>query len=82
MHLHHLIKNIPFEGKADNRNIKSIIYDSRKVKPGSLFIAISGKNYDGKKFIPQAIQNGATAILSKKNGVSTSPITKATEIGF
>lgn len=74
MHLHHLMKNIPFKGKTDTRDIKSIIYDSRKVKPGSLFIAISGENYDGKKFIPQAIQNGATAILSKKNEVSTSPI--------
>ena len=69
MHLHKLIKKISFEGQTDTRDIKAIIYDSRKVKPGSLFIAINGEKYDGEKFIPQAIENGATAILSKKNGV-------------
>ena len=33
----------------DNRDIKAIIYDSRKVKPGSLFVAIPGQFYDGGK---------------------------------
>ncbi|MEE2858990.1 MAG: UDP-N-acetylmuramoyl-L-alanyl-D-glutamate--2,6-diaminopimelate ligase [Candidatus Neomarinimicrobiota bacterium] len=65
MHLHDLIKKIPFKGQADTRDIKAIIYDSRKVTPGSLFIAIHGEKHDGKVFISQAIQNGATAILSK-----------------
>ena len=74
MYLDHLIKNISHTGEADNRNIKAIIYDSRKVMPGSLFIAINGKNYNGTDFILQAIQNGATAILSKNNDQPTNSI--------
>lgn len=44
-------------------DIKSIESDSRKVEKGGMFIAISGFQTDGHKFIKQAIDNGATAIL-------------------
>ena len=72
MQLKELVKNISFKGQSDNREIKAITYDSRKVKPGTLFVAISGIQDDGYKYIPQAIENGAVAILS--NG--RKPITK------
>ena len=71
MILQKLVKNISFKGQADEREIKAITYDSRKVKPGTLFVAISGFNDDGHEYIYQAIKNGAIAILS--NG--RSPIT-------
>lgn len=35
--------------------IKEIFYDSRKVTPGSLFVAVSGFAADGNKFIPMAM---------------------------
>ncbi len=76
MQLQELVKNIQFKGTPDNREISSITYDSRKVKPGTLFIAISGIQTDGHEFIPQAIENGAVAILS--NG--RSPKTKVVPI--
>ena len=44
-----------------------IAYDSRKVKPGDLFVAIPGFKVDGTKFIPQAIKNGAKIIVSEKD---------------
>jgi len=72
MLLQELVKNISFKGQSDNREIKAITYDSRKVKPGTLFVAISGMQDDGHEYIPQAIKNGAVAVLS--NG--RSPITK------
>ena len=68
MQLQKLVKNISYKGQSDDREIKAITYDSRKVKPGTLFVAISGMNDDGHEYIPQAIENGATAILS--NGSS------------
>lgn len=42
--------------------ITSIEYDSRKVKPGCMFIAIKGYKTDGHEYIESAIANGATTI--------------------
>ena len=64
MLLQELVKNISFKGQLDNREIKAITYDSRKVKPGTLFVAISGMQDDGHEYIFQAIENGAVAVLS------------------
>ena len=43
--------------------IISLEYDSRKVKPGSLFFALPGLHSDGHKFIDGAINRGAVAII-------------------
>ena len=47
MNLQSILKNIKYQGEVDNIEISNITYDSRKVKEGSLFIAISGQNEDG-----------------------------------
>ena len=44
-------------------NIKGIACNSNKVEEGDLFVAIKGFEYDGHKFIDEAIEKGATAIL-------------------
>src|SRR5664279_1323697 len=41
--------------------------DSRKVKPGTCFIAIKGTLTDGHSFIDTAISNGATAIICENS---------------
>lgn len=40
--------------------------DSREVKPGDIFIAVSGIKSDGHNFIDEAIENGAGIIISEK----------------
>lgn len=44
-------------------DITDIQYDSRLVTPGSLFAALEGFTTDGHRFLPQAAENGATAVL-------------------
>ncbi len=47
--------------------IKSISTDSRDCSGVDLFIAISGENFDGNKFIPSACQGGAKGYISSGN---------------
>lgn len=44
--------------------IEDVVFDSRQVKPGSLFVALKGAHQDGNRFIPDAVAAGACAILS------------------
>ena len=49
-------------GKTDIE-INNIVFDSRQVQKGTLFVAIGGTQVDGHTFINKAIELGASAIL-------------------
>ncbi|MDK2809921.1 MAG: UDP-N-acetylmuramoyl-L-alanyl-D-glutamate--2,6-diaminopimelate ligase [Petroclostridium sp.] len=49
-----------------NAEISGIAYDSRRVKPGDLFVCIKGFKVDGHEFISQAIGQGAAAVIVEK----------------
>jgi UDP-N-acetylmuramoyl-L-alanyl-D-glutamate--2,6-diaminopimelate ligase len=44
-------------------DIGAIAFDSRKVNPGTLFVAVKGYKTDGHDYISSAIASGATAVL-------------------
>jgi UDP-N-acetylmuramoyl-L-alanyl-D-glutamate--2,6-diaminopimelate ligase len=44
--------------------VTGLEYDSRRVKPGNLFAAIHGAQFDGRAFAQQAADRGAVGILS------------------
>lgn len=46
--------------------INQIVFDSRKVVPGCLFVAVRGTQVDGHHFIDGAIEQGAVAILAEE----------------
>ncbi|MCD6400567.1 MAG: UDP-N-acetylmuramoyl-L-alanyl-D-glutamate--2,6-diaminopimelate ligase [Anaerolineales bacterium] len=46
--------------------ISGVTFDSRKVSPGFIFVALKGLSVDGHRFIPQAIRNGASAIVGSE----------------
>lgn len=48
-------------------DISALAYDSRKVEPGCLFVAIPGTQVDGHNYIQQAIDAGAVAIVGERN---------------
>jgi UDP-N-acetylmuramoyl-L-alanyl-D-glutamate--2,6-diaminopimelate ligase len=53
----------PLADKGETE-ILGITADSRLVRPGWLFAALKGSIHDGAKFVPQALAQGAAAILS------------------
>ena len=71
MRLKNLLFDHELENKSDKRffdsEVMGITSDSRKVKPGFLFVALEGEVVDGNDFIIHAIESGAIAILSAKN---------------
>lgn len=49
------------------RPVFNVAIDSRKIRKGSLFIAIKGKQFDGHDFVENAIEYGATSVVINKN---------------
>lgn len=68
MLLKNIINNIPISKSRGSltEQIDSITADSRKVIPGTLFVAIKGLQTDGHEYIDQAIDSGAKAIACTK----------------
>ena len=58
------VARISVDGPLD-REITSIAYDSRRVKPGCLFVAMKGEKVDGAIFIDNAIAAGAEAVVAE-----------------
>ncbi len=61
------VRAIQVSGEVERKDIESITYDSRQVKNNTLFVAIKGFNSDGHKFILDAINKGATAVILEDN---------------
>lgn len=48
-----------------NTMIGGLQLDSRRVRPGDLFVAMPGEIHDGRQFIEQAVANGASAVVAE-----------------
>lgn len=82
MKLHELLKGVKVlcaEGNAE-AGITGVNIDSRKIKPGDLFIAIRGTQVDGHTFIDKAIANGAVAVLCEKMPQNTEASVAYTQV--
>ena len=68
MKLSKLLAQVPVvELAADpEAEITTVCYDSRKVTPGALFVAVSGFASDGNRFIPMAVEKGAAVVVTAK----------------
>jgi UDP-N-acetylmuramoyl-tripeptide--D-alanyl-D-alanine ligase len=45
------------------RAILGVSIDTRTIKPGQMFVAIAGPNFDGHEFVAQAVEKGASAVM-------------------
>lgn len=50
-----------------NTDITGVCTDSRLIKPGNLFIAIQGENFDGHNFIKETEAKGAIAVVVNRH---------------
>jgi UDP-N-acetylmuramoyl-L-alanyl-D-glutamate--2,6-diaminopimelate ligase len=65
MRLHEILKHLcePAHMPPVNPEITGVVYDSRAVTPGALFVAYRGFHTDGHAYIPQALERGAAAVV-------------------
>ncbi len=68
------IETLEIKGSLDHE-VTGIAFDSRRVKPGTVFAALKGANCDGYDFIGDAVERGAVAVLSETNGISNKEVT-------
>lgn len=61
-------KNAPL-----SMEITDVVYDSRKVTPGCMFVAVTGFATDGNKYIPMALQKGAAVVVTAQPQPDTVP---------
>ena len=52
---------------SEDVEISTLVYDSRKIEKGSVFVCISGAAFDGHKFVAQAAELGAAAVVVEKD---------------
>ncbi|MEM0555604.1 MULTISPECIES: UDP-N-acetylmuramoyl-L-alanyl-D-glutamate--2,6-diaminopimelate ligase [Aeromonas] len=72
----------PFGITAPALVLTDIQLDSRRVGPGSLFVAIRGHQVDGRRFIEQAVAQGATAVVFEEYGEFIAPAVSVPCIGM
>jgi UDP-N-acetylmuramoyl-L-alanyl-D-glutamate--2,6-diaminopimelate ligase len=54
------------DSRLDGIEVVGVTSDSRKVKPGFLFVAIAGNRTDGARFVKQAASDGAVAVIAEQ----------------
>src|SRR5579871_96956 len=59
--------------QSGNPGVTGVEYDSRRVKPGTAFVAMRGESSDGNRFIDQAIQAGAVAVITDSSAQAPRP---------
>src|SRR2546430_1379104 len=55
---------------APPSSVSSIADDSRRVEPGSCFVAMPGLRQDARRFVPEAVRRGATLIVTEGEPLS------------
>ena len=71
MQIKKLVEKVEYKllaGKLDTE-ITSLVYDSRKIKPGAIFVCIAGTVRDGHDFIPEMMGKGAVAFVVEREDI-------------
>ena len=70
MRLTHLMKGLEYESKGNlellDAELSELVFDSRKAKAGTVFLALKGTNADGHDYIDKAISQGAEIVVCER----------------
>jgi UDP-N-acetylmuramoyl-L-alanyl-D-glutamate--2,6-diaminopimelate ligase len=66
-----LLAGVELLAQSGNPQVTGVEYDSRRVKPGDVFVAMRGESSDGNQFIDRAIAAGAVAVVTDSDRTST-----------
>lgn len=67
MKLTELLTDIIYDTALSDVEITDVTCDSRKVKPGSLFVCIAGENFDGHDLAGESLAKGAVAVVCERD---------------
>ncbi len=59
-----LLRGLAVSARGGDPEILGVDYDSRRVRPGWLFVAMRGEATDGNRYIDAALKNGAVAVVT------------------
>jgi UDP-N-acetylmuramoyl-L-alanyl-D-glutamate--2,6-diaminopimelate ligase len=67
-----IFKDIPVQvlfpaGNLPEVPVTGVVFDSRSVQPGNLFVALTGGSVDAHRYIPAAIEKGAAAVVGMRD---------------
>jgi UDP-N-acetylmuramoyl-L-alanyl-D-glutamate--2,6-diaminopimelate ligase len=77
MKLHDLAGILPVDDVRFDAEITGVSADSRKIRPGAIFVAITGTRADGASFAADAVRRGAAAIVASGDaalGIDSIPV--------
>jgi len=66
---------------ADGAAIRGVEYDSRRIQPGAVFLAMQGEATDGNRFIEKAMEQGAVGIVTDSAAAFVETAKRHAEIG-
>src|SRR5262245_38448896 len=66
MNFQKVLRDVEIIAQTGNLDVEitGVQYDSRRIEPGNLFVAMRGESTDGNRYIDAAIEKGAVAVVS------------------
>jgi UDP-N-acetylmuramoyl-L-alanyl-D-glutamate--2,6-diaminopimelate ligase len=81
MKLERLIDGIAVRHSGPDAEVMDLTSDSRDVRPGWAFLALQGEKADGMSFVPQALAQGAVAVISSSGATTPELVAACTFLG-
>ena len=67
MNIHSVLKDVEYQGKVKDFDTDFVTDDSRKVRPGCVFVCSKGLTFDGHTFAAKALEIGAKLVVCEKD---------------